>query len=184
LKKWLKWSLFFAFVLGWIILLYFYPAKELVDILGVNNSYLAVFILAVIAGGSSFTAGPFYVVLSSFAQAGLSIPLLAALAGLGAMAGDTFYFFFGKQSGQVFSGWLKKIFERFNRLLQKYPKLTPLFIFIYAGFFPAPNDPVTISLGMSDYPYKKVFLPLLLGNALFFVLFLYGVHEIILSLFS
>ena len=173
-----------SFLIGWIILLAFIPAKELVDLLGVNNAYASAFLLAVLAGGSSLTAGPFYVVLSTLAQGGLSIFWLAILAGAGAMVGDTFYYFAGRKSGEAITGWMRKIFDKLNHYLHKYPKLTPLFIFIYAGLFPAPNDPLTISLGLSRYSYKKLFVPLMLGNMTFFFLFLYGVLEVVTRIFS
>lgn len=165
-------GIFILFIVGWIILLQFVNLQDLVQSFGIRNTYVTVFILAVIVGGSSFTAGPYYVILGSIATTGLSIPLLALLSGAGGMVGDTIYYYFGRTSSEVFSDRAQKILGKVNSFLQHYPALTPLVVFLYAAFMPMPNDLMTVSLGLSKYSYKHMAIPLFLGNIVFFYLLL------------
>ena len=42
-----------------------------------------------------------------------------------------------------------------------------LSLFIYGAMIPIPNDVIVIPMGLAHYPYKKLIIPLGLGNIVF-----------------
>jgi membrane protein YqaA with SNARE-associated domain len=162
------------FVIAWFALLWFIPVQSIIEYLGIRSTYGVVFLLSVLTGGSSFTAGALYSVIIALAQGGLSIIGLSIVSGIGSMAGDSLYYVLGNKSHEALSKKYKKRLIHVEQFLEKYPGFTPLIVFCYAAFIPMPNDIMTISLGLSNYSYKKMVLPLFLGNIVYFAILLWG----------
>src|SRR3989344_6286462 len=75
-----------------IFLFYIHPAKIILAI-GVNNIYIATFLLAIIGGVSAFTATSFYAALFAFALGGANPFLLALFSAPGALMGDLIFWY-------------------------------------------------------------------------------------------
>jgi membrane protein YqaA with SNARE-associated domain len=163
-------SFLFLILIVWFWFSVSFDASILIHYFGEKYAYLVIFIAALITGGSSVTAAVLYPVLITFVQGGLSLILVSVLAAVGSSVSDFFFMFFGNQGRSSLSERNEKHIIKALHFISKYPKLTPLGIFLYAAFMPLPNDLMTITLGASGYSIKKAILPILLGNSVFFMI--------------
>ncbi len=153
---------FFIFV--WSIVLFRYPSGEIVELLGVRNVYIFVFLLAAIGGVSTFTSTTFYTALIALALGDVNPIWLALFASVGLTFGDLVFYYLGlkgrhcvpgKYEGYVFrlTGWVKTIDDR----------ITMLMIFLYS-LTPLPSDIIAVALAIAGFPFRKMILPLFAGN--------------------
>lgn len=172
-KSWVKFLIVISIIVLWIVTLLFINFEDLINFLGLHNIYLAIFLLAVFAGGSSFTAPSMYGLLVLFVVSGVPIIPVALIAGVGSTFGDMAYMFLGQKSHDILSGRIKKKLLHIIRKLDSKPKFVfPSFIFLYAAFAPVPNDFLTVSLGISGYKMRNAIIPIVLGNIIYFYLLL------------
>jgi membrane protein YqaA with SNARE-associated domain len=68
----------------------------------------------------------------------------------------------------------KKWNNRLEKLSKKFNKKTifiiPFLTFFYIAFIPLPNDIMIAFLAIIDYPFKKVAIPIVLGDYTFTIL--------------
>lgn len=164
-KKYLIFLSIILVIIAWITFLSFFTPSEIIVRLGAENSYIIFFLIAAIGGSSIITASSYYIVVPIFAIAGLNPVFLGLVGGAGVTIGDSIYFYLGSKGKEVSPKKVNKKLERIHKSLEKKPKWTlPIFIYVYSGFIPLPNDIMTFLFGISGHSYKKIFLPLLLGN--------------------
>ena len=172
-KRWLKFSIVTFLIVLWIILLFCVNPENIIESLGVHNIYIVVFLLAVFAGGSSFTAPSMYGILITFVLSGTPLIPVAVIASIGSTLGDSAYMFFGKKSHKVLSSKTQKKLQKLITKIETKPKIVmPFFIFAYAAFAPIPNDLMTVSLGMAGYKIRNALIPIILGNMIYFFILL------------
>ncbi|MFW5991293.1 MAG: hypothetical protein ACOCQX_03610 [Candidatus Nanoarchaeia archaeon] len=149
---------------------YFLGAEGFVNLIGEENSYLLAFLVATFGGASFLTASSYYLIIITLALGGTNFILLGVAGGLGNSIGDTLFYLLGLK-GRKTLGRVKKITDRiFNWLNTKPPWMIPVFVFLYANLVPLPNDILAVSLGVCKYPFKKLIIPLVLGNISFTML--------------
>lgn len=166
--------LILLFIIAWTVLLFNYTPQEIVEVLGVNNTYLVGFVVSVLGAFSSLTTFSTYPAIITLAAGQVNPFLLGAVAGVGLAIGDTFFFFFGLTARGVVSKKFKRRLEVIIRWLKRRSQLfLHFFIFIYVGFTPFPNNVLTGLLALSDYPFKKLAPPLFLGDMLLPILVAY-----------
>lgn len=147
--------------------------EKIIESIGIHNIYIISFLLAAIAGGSSFTAPSMYGVLITFILGGAPLIPIAIIAGIGSTIGDSVYMYLGKRSNQILSNKVRKRLQRLIEKLEKKHKIImPIFIFTYAAFAPIPNDLMTVTLGITGYKIKNAILPIVLGNMVYFFILL------------
>ena len=146
---------------------FFSSPEELISLIGVSNAYLLMFFLAFIGGMTTFNGIPYHLVLITLANGGLNPWLLGTLTAFGVMFGDSTSYYLGYQGSNLIPKSLCKIFELIKNFGLKYPKLMPMLLFLYGSISPFSNDFITISMGLSRYPFFKVMIPLGLGNLVF-----------------
>tara|TARA_Y100000310_G_C20374624_1_gene665139 strand:- start:123 stop:689 length:567 start_codon:yes stop_codon:yes gene_type:complete len=153
------------FVLAWILIINFISPDAIVAKIGARNGYIILFLISAIGGVSSATASSYYLAVSVLAAGGLNPILLGIIGGVGVTIGDSLFFLLGRKGQQFSTKKLHEKSEKLYRWMERSPKgFIPLFIFIYVGFTPFPNDLMTVPLGFLGYSYKKTLIPLLLGN--------------------
>lgn len=166
-------------VLFWTIIFYFYSPEEIVYQIGINNGYLVLFLSAALGGVSTITASSFYATVFTFTSGGLNPLLVGLIGGAGITIGDSFFYYLGYRGRNIVSKKLNSYLEKISNWLNESEKWrVQLFIFIYSGFTPFPNDLMTIPLGLNMYTYKNIFLPLLIGNICAVTLFALGAYYI------
>ena len=164
-KRYLTFLTILIFILVWVLILNFLSPSEIVEKLGARNSYMILFLISAIGGVSLITASSYYIAISVLAIAGLNPILLGLFGGIGVTIGDSLYFYLGSKGKEISSKNIDKRLKKISKLLKKSPKwLIPFMVYIYSGFTLLPNDLMTFSLGIIGYSYKKIFLPLILGN--------------------
>lgn len=165
LKRYFVFAGILIFIIVWILILNFISPDRIVAKIGVGNSYIILFLISAIGGVSSLSVSSYYLAVSVFASGGLNPIFLGLVGGVGVTIGDSLFFYLGKKGKTISS---KKILEKTRKLkiwINKSPKaFMPFLIYIYVGFTPAPNDLMTVPLGFMDYPFRKIIIPLLLGN--------------------
>ncbi len=176
--KLLSFFLILAFILAWSALLYFVGPDKLVELIGVQNGYLFVFLVASFGGFSSLTIPSLYATLATFTLGGLDPLLLGVVSGFGVTIGDSLFYLLGHHGRQIVSGRFQKLFRKIALRLAQTPRwLIPLVVFVYAGLTPLPNDILTISLAISKISWRRIIIPLLLGNIVLMTLIVLGTQK-------
>ena len=122
-------------------------------------------------GFSSISSAGFFATFIAFATGGANPWLLGIAAGAGLTIGDSFFYYLGLQGRGILSEKFRKQINRLSNWFSKQKSWkVQVFVFIYAGFMPLPNDILSVSLAIAGYPYKKIIAPLLLGNIIFMTL--------------
>mgnify|MGYP001563716617 CR=1 FL=1 len=168
-KQIVAFGFFLLFLAVWSLLLYQFPADEMVKNLGVTNGFAVAFIAGFLGGVSTFTSAPYPLVVITLGAGGLNPFLLGLVAASGLFLGDVTSYFFGYYGHHVVPNGLQTELERFRNWMlgRKRAWMAPVLIFLYGAFFPLSNDIVIISFGLARYPFWRVMLPLGLGSIIF-----------------
>ena len=170
------------FIAIWVGIFSLVSPEEVVMMLGIENSYLIIGFMAIFGGVSSVTVAPFYAALTTFAAGGVDIILLGLVAGIGLAISDSVFYYFGTKGREMVSPEMQQREIKLSDWFEGKPEwLLPLLIFLWSGFTPFPNDIMTVSLAFLKYPYKKLIVPLLIGDITSSILIAYlGMKGILL----
>lgn len=153
---------------GWAFFFHVYPVEELVSDIGIQNTYLAAFLLAVIGGFSSLTGTSLYAALIALAQGGVNPLALGIIGGIGLFVSDTlFYYLLTHLRGTVAHITHKwdRLFRRLWKLVYRTPNwIVYLGVFVFAAFAPLPNDLLLAILALSNYKYRQFAIFLFAGD--------------------
>jgi len=157
LKNYKTLYLVLAVLAGVALVLYQYPPNTIVDYIGVENSYLAVFLIAAIGGLSSITSSVFYAAVATFSAGGANPWLLGLIGGIGIAIGDSIVFglfYYGVQD--VTRSWRDRV-EKARSKINTYPRWAIyLGLFVILGVSPFPNDIVMFALVLLGFQFIKV----------------------------
>lgn len=162
------------FFVGWSVFLYYSSPEALLEVVGVQNAYLLMFLLALFGGFSTFGVVPYHVILVTFAMGGLHPLLLGLSAAGGVMIGDATSYYIGYQGGTIVPRGIQRVLQQFCAFCSRYPRFMPLFFYFYGSCVPFSNDAIVISMGLARYPFWRVMVPLGLGNITFNISLAYG----------
>jgi len=147
-----------------IFLFYVHPARIILAI-GVNNIYIATFLLAIIGGVSAFTATSFYAALFAFALGGANPFLLALFSAPGVLMGDLIFWYLGHKGKAIVKPAIWRVTEKLSSWLLTKPRwFIPVGVYIYTGFLPLPGEFLMVLLALLGISFKRVLIPTLLGN--------------------
>ncbi len=170
-KKVIIFIIIVVFLAALITSLFFFNPEELVKKVGVTNAYLLLFVVSFFGGFSAGGSISFITLLTTFAIGGLNPWLLGITAGVALAIGDLIMFFLGLEGRHLIKGKLRKRIDKFSKFVnEKSHKFIPFIAYLYIGFTPFPNDLMILSLAAIDYPKKKVYLPIILGDLTFTIL--------------
>lgn len=155
-------------LIGWALFFHFFPVSELVEKIGIQNTYLAAFLLAAIGGFSSLTGTSLYAALIALSAGGVNPIALGIIGGLGLFLSDTvFYFVITKIRTLIARITTKydRIFRKMWRWLYAMPDwVVYIGVYVYAAFAPLPNDILLAVLALSSYSYRQFVWFLLAGD--------------------
>lgn len=134
---------------------------------GVENAYVLMFCLAIIGGLTTFSGIPYHLVLITLATGGVNPIFLGLAAAIGDMIGDATSYYIGYGGSELLPTKITTILGKFYAFGMRYPKLMPLFIFVYGSVSPLSNDFIVVTAGLARYPFWKVMTPLVFGNIIF-----------------
>ena len=172
--KYLPRVIFIIFLLSFSFLFYYSSPEKLIGWIGVQNSYLLIFILAFIGGLSTFSGVPYHLVLITLASGGANPLLLGTVTAVGVMIGDSTSYLLGYEGSEIIPARVQSIMEKIFAFGQKHPTALPVFFFLYGALTPFSNDFLVIPAGLAKYPFKKIMIPLALGNMVFNILLAYS----------
>src|SRR6056297_4327429 len=137
--------------------LYHYPPTQIVDRLGVENSYLAAFLIAATGGLSSFTSSVFYASVATFSAGGANPWLLGITGGLGIALGDSLIFALFRFGFKDVHSYWHEFIERLRLWVDAYPRpVVYATLFLILGISPTPNDIIMFLLVALGFRYLKV----------------------------
>lgn len=154
-----------AFIVIFSWMLFHFGPTQIVETLGVENSYGIMFLMSVFGGVSTFTSVSYLATLGALAIGGLDPFLLGLVAGTGLLISDSFFFYLGKEGRRAAGGKPKEWADRFEAWLRKQPRwMVPVVTYLYTGLTPLPNDVLTIALAFAEVKFRRIVLALWLGN--------------------
>lgn len=166
------------FIVLWSIFLNFYSPEQIVTTLGVRNVYIFVFLMAMIGGVSLFTTTLFYTTLVTISFGGVNLVWLSLLASTGLLSGDLVIYYLSKTGSQCVPEKYEGIIVRLIEWGEKYSDNKIILLIFFYSLTPLPSDAISIFLGVSSFPIRKMVLPLVLGK---FVLILILIELVMLG---
>lgn len=149
----------------WTIIFSYFDVRLFVEKIGVGNGYLIAVLVAFFGGLSAFTTASFFSTIGILSIGGLSPWVLALVTSPVLLLGDYIFYFLGESGKKALSEKIVGKIERFYLRIQKHGSvMIPVSLYIYAAFTPLPADVLMISLAILGYPFKKIFIPTLLGH--------------------
>ncbi len=154
-------------IASWSMLLIYISPEELVEVIGVSNSYLVLIIGGFLGGISLFIPFPNYLLVFTFGAAGLTPIFLGLSAALGAMLGESTSYLVGHASHLLLTEkWQKRVIK-LNNWLVRTPYWLVFIVFVLLGSLPLPNDFLMVPLGLARYRFWSVIIPVGIGNIIF-----------------
>lgn len=155
-----------ATVVAWIWLLATLGADGLVTLIGAENGYLAMFLVALFGGLATFTSITYFATVLTLGSAGLDPIGLAVASTLGISTGDVIFYFVGYFGvRQVATGLLESYILRINRYLEGSSRVFIFaVVYCYAAFTPLPNDLLALVFGTARQPLLLILPAFILGN--------------------
>jgi hypothetical protein len=165
IKNIIIFSLIVLFIIFLMVFFIFISPEEIVRKIGVNNSYLFVFLVSFLAGFSAWTSFSVILVLFTFVYGGINPFYLGIISGFGLIIGDIIMFILGSKGRSSISGKWKKRLDKLAIFFKgRFNKFLPFLIYLYLSISPFPNDFLIIFLTIIKYPFKRLYIPLILGD--------------------
>jgi hypothetical protein len=156
-KKYIKIYIALAIILAAGVFLYHFPPDRIVEYVGIENSYLATFLIAAVGGLNALTSSVFYAAVATFSSGGANPWLLGVAGGIGIALGDSIiYGLLAYGIADVDKKWKNKIIGWKDKV-DTYP--TWVFyvgLFLLLGVTPMPNDIVMLALVLLGVKYLTV----------------------------
>lgn len=158
-------------LLGILALFIFYNPKEMILRMGVRNAFLITFIVSVAGAFTSFTKFSAYPMVIALVAGQVNPIVAGTVAGLGLATGDILFFLFGHSAKVLTTEKGERIQQRILRQLERMRGIfVQGLIFLYVGCSPFPNNLLSGALAFTGYPFRKVVIPLVLGDLAFCIL--------------
>ena len=168
MKKWLENHtgivLLITVFLALNLVFLFISPDQIVGYIGVENTYLTLFLIAAIGGLNSITGGVLYASIIAFAAGGASPWLLGLAGGVGIAIGDSLVFYLFRYTSKTLSpAWQEKV-DKMKAKVEHLPRCVQYaLIYAYLGFAPFPNDVLMFLLAVLRFRFYQVFPAILAG---------------------
>ncbi|MFW6013781.1 MAG: VTT domain-containing protein [Candidatus Nanoarchaeia archaeon] len=179
MKKGIKRIIFIAstllLLISFVALVVLIGPENIVEGIGVENTYILFFLFAVFGGVSAFTAPTFYAAMGTLFIVEIDPVSLALIGAVGLAIGDSLFYYMGLKGHELtkktrYKEKITKVQQKINKVPKKW---TTVFIFLYAAISIFPNDILCLVMGISRYPYVKFITPIFFGNLCFNFIILY-----------
>lgn len=149
-------------------------ARELVG----HYGYIAILVVAVIAGLNAIVPVPAATFVPVFTEAGLFLPIIVLLLIIGTTIADLIGFAFGSLSRQHIEREYPRLIRLIRALHDRHHLLVVPTIIAYAAVIPLPNEVLVIPLALLGVRFQTLLLPLLIGNSINQAALAYGFDSI------
>ena len=165
--------------MAFVLILALITPQEIVDYVGVENTYLVSFLLAVFGGLSTVTGISFFASVATFSRGGASPVLLALFGGLGIFISDSIFFLIAQYGVDILRKKVQPISLWFISRMENFSLGTIMVgVYIYIGFTPLPNDVLMIALAFVGMPFRRL-APVLMAGSITIVFLVAYFGEII-----
>ncbi len=139
--------------------------------ISIAMGYLGTFLMSFLGNATVLVPFPYvglpYILgglVDETTQRALFDPLMIGVfSGLGATLGEMTGYILGRLGGEFVDRYQT---SAFRSVIERHPRLAPLVLFVLA-VTPIPDDILVVPLGVSKYPFWRVFVPQLLGKTIF-----------------
>ncbi|OGG38881.1 hypothetical protein A2116_01705 [Candidatus Jorgensenbacteria bacterium GWA1_49_17] len=165
----MKKVLFFGLIVVFVALTLWFATVELDGALEewvFRYGYLG-FLGAAFLGGLNFAVPSIHLAfIVPLLNVGLEIWALVLLGALGTTLADSVGYALGHSGGAAFTS-LARVRRWGEGVVVKYPRLAPIFLFIWISLVPIPNEIFVIPAGLIRYGFLKTILITFAGNIVF-----------------
>lgn len=164
IKKIIVWTLIILLI-AWSIFLFYIDVNTVIASIGIENTYVILFLVAAVSGTSFLTSASFYVVYLAYVHADLHPLTLGIVGGLGMSIGDSLFFFLSRTAGDVMNLSKNKTYKKLFAYISRLPHWgVYIFTYLYASFSPFPNDILMVALGVLRFRYSRIIPIIIIGN--------------------
>ncbi len=143
------------------------PTDTIIGYVGIERAPLLMFVLGMIGGLSTFTGVPYHLVLMGLAAGGATPWLLGIATASGVMVGDSTTYLFSRQAKKAVSGRVERWLASVSHVLARHPRLLMPGLMLYGTISPFSNDFIVASLTLMGISYRRIIIPLTIGNMLY-----------------
>jgi len=165
-----------AAIVAWLFYVIKIGPAEIVDKMGSQNSFIVIVITTFFGAVTAVPIATVYPTVITFAAGGLHPIITGLAAALGITIANIIFFYLGNKGQELAknSTFFSKYQKRILNWIAKQPEWAiPFFIFIFIGLTPLPNNVLTASGGLANYPFKKMLAPLVIGNVFLMLVIAY-----------
>lgn len=162
--------LLLAFLVAVFVLVSIVGPTQIVNIIGIHNSYILAFLVSFFGGFSAGGSATFISLLITLVAGGIDPIALGIVSGVSLALGDMIMFYIGRRGRDFIEGSLDRKIDRFTEIFEKnnlLKKITPVIAFIYIGILPLPNDIMILFLAALKYPVAKMNKIIILADLTF-----------------
>lgn len=156
--------------------------NELIRAIVLQYGYVGVFVVALICGFNLAVPIPAAAFLPLFLASGLGFWTSILFMSLGTTAADLLAYALSRVGRNLASHSLgereNKVFERIERIREKYSWGPIALLFAFAAVVPFPNEILVIPLGFLNYRLRYIFFAVFAGNFVFNTLYATGIIQI------
>ena len=158
-------------LIGWGAFFYFVPPDTLVEGVGIQNTYAVAFLISLVAGFSTLTGTAAYATVIEFARGGANPLLLGIIAGVGLFLSDSAFYLLVMRGRVALGNRLGRWLARFHQFVERVPRwVVYVGVYLFCAIGPIPNDVMMTVMIIGGYQYRKLWIPLLLGDITFMLL--------------
>lgn len=128
--------------------------------------YGGVVLVAIIGGLNFIVPIPAVTLTPLFTASGLLLPYIIICLAIGTIIADYIGYLFGHLGRPALYAQYPKVVTWLEAKMTTRPHLLLPITFLYAAFVPLPNEVLVIPLAVMGIKFKRMFIPLLLGNLL------------------
>ncbi len=140
--------------------------------------YPGAFLVAFASGFNVLVPVPIASVIPIFTAAGLYLPYLIVIFAFGTVLADMLGYLIGYYSRDLVLAQYPKLYLRLHNIYEHHHRLLIPTIFLFAAFFPLPNEALVIPLAQLGVRWQTMALPLFFGNLLNQTIYAYGFHNL------
>jgi membrane protein YqaA with SNARE-associated domain len=140
--------------------------------------YLGVILVAIIGGLNIIVPIPAVTLTPIFTASGLHLPFIILSLTIGTLIADYIGYAFGHFSRPVLYAQYPKVVSWLEEKITTKPTLLFPITFLFAAFLPVPNEVLVIPLAILGIKFRRMILPLLLGNLVNQTIYATGIQAV------
>lgn len=178
MRKYLKLAIvifaFLAVTLGAFILAESITENEALRDLIKKLGIFGIVFVGLLGGLNAFVPVPPATFAPLFLEAGMSELFIVIGFAVGTYIADSTGFLLGWLGSSYATSNYPKVTNRLRSFMEKHQRYIPFTIFGFIVLAPLPNETILIPLAIMGYKYKKLILPLIIGNLMHHTLMVLG----------